>query len=71
MCKNSQEEIKRNGYFLVSDKGQISNTLEEINPTLQEMNTIRFWLILTPNMVYFEKQISTREVPMGKTRYSR
>ena len=36
-----------------------------------EINTMRFWLILTPQMVYFEKQISTREVPLGKSRYCR
>ena len=34
-----------------------------ISPTLQEMTPVRFWLILTPQMVYFEKQINTREVP--------
>ena len=32
---------------------------------------MRFWLIMIPQMVYFEKQISTREVLLGKTRYSR
>ena len=43
------------------------------SPTLQEKNPMRFWLILIPQIVYFEKQISTREVGLrlGKARYPR
>ena len=39
---------------------------EEIKSTLQKMTLMRFWLILTPQIVYFEKQVSTSEVLLGK-----
>ena len=57
--------LKRFG-VICADKEH--DSLEEINPTLQEETPMRFWLILTFQMVYFEKQLSTREVPLGKTR---
>ena len=44
------------------------DSLEDIKSTSQNMTPMRFWLVLTPQTVYFEKHVSTSEVPLGKTR---
>ena len=40
--------------------------LEKIKSTLQKMTPMWFWWSLTSQMSYFQKQVSTSEVPLGK-----